>query len=51
VQFDFSVHSQLANTITQLFFPSTNPTVSSLSFWAVYAAGFVTRPADALLFG
>lgn len=46
-----AVYSQLANVITQLFFPSTNPVVAQLSFWGVYAVGFLSRPAGAILFG
>lgn len=38
-----AVYSQLSPVITQLFFPSTNPVVKQLAFWAVFAMGFVSR--------
>jgi MHS family proline/betaine transporter-like MFS transporter len=33
------------------FFPSTSEAAQALSFWGVFAAGFVARPAGSVLFG
>lgn len=37
--------------LSRVFFPPGNPALQALSFWGVYAVGFVSRPAGALLFG
>jgi MFS family permease len=37
--------------MTPLFFPKADETAQQLSYWAVYAAGFVARPVGAILFG
>lgn len=49
--YDFTVYSQLSSVITKLFFPPTNPEIAQISFWAVYAVGFVARPIGAVIFG
>jgi len=50
-RFDFIVYAQLAAVLTAEFFVKGNPTVQSLSFWGVFAAGFVSRPLGSVLFG
>ncbi|KIZ07913.1 Alpha-ketoglutarate permease [Monoraphidium neglectum] len=50
-QFDFYTYTQLNATLEKVFFPTNNEAVQALSFWGVYAAGFVVRPIGALIFG
>jgi MFS family permease len=45
------VYSQLSNIITELFFPPKNPELAEISFWAVYAVGYLARPLGAVIFG
>jgi hypothetical protein len=49
--YDFTVYSQLSSIITELFFPPQNPGIAEISFWAVYAVGYVARPIGAVIFG
>ncbi|GBF92045.1 hypothetical protein Rsub_04392 [Raphidocelis subcapitata] len=49
--FDYYCFSQLAGTIEAVFFPSENAMMQALSFWGIFAIGFVVRPLGALLFG
>lgn len=49
--FDFAVYAYAAPVIAKLFFPDASPTAALLSVFAVYAAGFVARPAGAFLVG
>src|SRR5215475_5536920 len=49
--YDFGVYGYLVPTISQLFFPSGDPTVSLLSTFAVFGVGFVMRPIGSILFG
>lgn len=49
--YDFVVFSNLSSAITKAFFPPSNPTAQALSFWGVFAVGFVARPAGSILFG
>uniref|UniRef100_A0A383VPF9 Major facilitator superfamily (MFS) profile domain-containing protein n=1 Tax=Tetradesmus obliquus TaxID=3088 RepID=A0A383VPF9_TETOB len=49
--YDFFAYSQLNAYLTKVFFPAGNPAVTQLSFWGVYAVGFISRPMGALLFG
>src|SRR5215469_15649606 len=49
--YDFGVYGYLVPTISQLFFPSGDPTVSLLSTFAVFGVGFVMRPVGSVLFG
>lgn len=49
--YDFSVYSQMAGVIGELFFPKGNEAVKEMSFWAVFALGFVSRPIGAVLLG
>lgn len=45
------MYSQLSNIITELFFPPKNPELAEISFWAVYAVGYLARPLGAVIFG
>jgi MHS family proline/betaine transporter-like MFS transporter len=49
--YDFGVYGYLVSTISQLFFPSDNPTASQLATFAVFGVGFVMRPVGSVLFG
>jgi MHS family proline/betaine transporter-like MFS transporter len=48
--YDFSVYGFLALTIGPLFFPSDNPTISTLSALAVFASSYVIRPLGGWIF-
>src|SRR5207244_2299955 len=37
--------------LSELMFPSSNPTWAQIKTWAVFATGFVVRPFGALVFG
>jgi MFS transporter, MHS family, proline/betaine transporter len=49
--YDFAVYGYLAPIIAQQFFPSSSPTVSLISTFGVFAAGFLMRPIGSLLLG
>ncbi|WP_029520797.1 MFS transporter [Persephonella sp. IF05-L8] len=49
--YDFVVYGFLAVIIGELFFPSSDPMVSLLKSFGVFAVGFVMRPVGAILFG
>ncbi|GAX80654.1 hypothetical protein CEUSTIGMA_g8089.t1 [Chlamydomonas eustigma] len=49
--YDFSIFSGLSSPIMATFFPTTDPSLQNLYFWAVFAAAFVARPVGSLLFG
>ncbi len=49
--FDFAIYGYFAATIGQLFFPAAAPGLSTISAFAVFAVGFVSRPLGALIFG
>lgn len=49
--YDFSIYGLSAVALGQVFFPSGNPAVALLSTFAVFAAGFLTRPLGAFVFG
>lgn len=49
--YDFGVYGYLVSTLSQLFFPNGNPTVSLLSTFAVFGVGFVMRPVGSIVFG
>jgi len=49
--YDFSIYGYFAPMIGRHFFPAKNPTTSLIAAFAVFSAGFVTRPLGALLFG
>eukprot|EP00882_Tetradesmus_deserticola_P019299 GHRQ01020763.1.p1 GENE.GHRQ01020763.1~~GHRQ01020763.1.p1 ORF type:complete len:117 (+),score=27.45 GHRQ01020763.1:278-628(+) len=47
--YDFTIYSQLSSTITEVFFPPSNDAAQQLSYWAVFALGFVARPLGSIL--
>jgi MFS transporter, MHS family, proline/betaine transporter len=49
--FDFGVFAYLATTLGQVFFPSSDPTASTLSALATFTAAFVVRPIGGAFFG
>eukprot|EP00879_Flechtneria_rotunda_P003299 GHRR01003524.1.p1 GENE.GHRR01003524.1~~GHRR01003524.1.p1 ORF type:complete len:498 (+),score=121.17 GHRR01003524.1:1133-2626(+) len=49
--YDFTIYTQLSKTLSKVFFPSTDPALQALSFWGVYAVGYISRPVGAVLFG
>jgi MHS family proline/betaine transporter-like MFS transporter len=49
--YDFTIYSQLSNTLKTLFFPQTNPTAATLAYWTIYAVGYLARPLGAIVFG
>lgn len=49
--YDFGVYGYLVPTISALFFPGGDPTVSLLQTFAVFGVGFVMRPVGSILFG
>ena len=49
--YDFVVYGFLAVIIGELFFPSSDPMVSLLKSFGVFAVGFIMRPVGAILFG
>jgi MFS family permease len=49
--FDFLSYAYFASTISRVFFPSENATVSLLVTWGVFAAGFIVRPVGGVLLG
>ncbi|MCK7612548.1 MFS transporter [Roseibium sediminicola] len=49
--YDFAVYGYLAPIIAHQFFPSSSPTVSLISTFGVFAAGFLMRPIGSLLLG
>ncbi|WIB68237.1 MFS transporter [Curtobacterium sp. MCBD17_035] len=49
--FDFGVFAYLATTIGQVFFPSADPTASTISAFATFTAAFLVRPLGGVVFG
>jgi MFS transporter, MHS family, proline/betaine transporter len=49
--YDFGVYGYLVPTISALFFPAGDPTVSLLLTFAVFGVGFVMRPVGSIVFG
>jgi MFS transporter, MHS family, proline/betaine transporter len=49
--YDFALYGYLAPITAGLFFPSSDPLVSLLNTYAVFALGFLTRPLGGLIFG
>src|SRR5580698_4324520 len=49
--YDFGVYGYLVPTISVLFFPSGDPTISLLLTFAVFGVGFVMRPIGSIVFG
>ena len=49
--YDFGVFGYLATTMSQLFFPGDDKTISLLKAFAVFGVGFGMRPVGSILFG
>jgi MFS family permease len=49
--YDFGVYGYFATTMSQLFFPGDDKTISLLKAFAVFGVGFVMRPVGSILFG
>jgi len=49
--YDFGVYGYFATTISSLFFPGEDKTISLLKTFAVFGVGFVMRPVGSILFG
>jgi MHS family proline/betaine transporter-like MFS transporter len=49
--YDFAVYGYFAAAIGAQFFPAADPTASLIAAFGVFAAGFLTRPLGAVLFG
>src|SRR6266550_1457840 len=49
--YDFGVFGYLATTMSQLFFPGDDKTISLLKAFAVFGVGFVMRPVGSVVFG
>ncbi len=49
--YEFTIYGFLAATIAPLFFPTESRTAGLLAAFGVFAAGFLTRPLGALIFG
>ncbi len=49
--YDFIVFGTFAAYISRAFFPASDPLVSLLSTFAVFAVGYLSRPLGGLLFG
>src|SRR5690349_15416276 len=49
--YDFGVYGYLATTMSQLFFPGEDKTISLLKAFAVFGVGFVMRPIGSVVFG
>ena len=49
--YDFSLYGFLSPVFAILFFPKSDSIASLLGVWAIFAAGFMSRPLGGLLFG
>lgn len=49
--YDFSLYSFLSPVFAVLFFPKAHPMAGLLGVFAIFAAGFISRPLGGLLFG
>jgi MFS transporter, MHS family, proline/betaine transporter len=49
--YDYALYGQMAVLIGALFFPSTDPFLSSLASFGVFAVGFLARPFGGIVFG
>ncbi len=49
--YDFAVYGYFATVIGRQFFPADDPSVSVISAFGAFAAGFLVRPLGGLLFG
>ncbi len=49
--YDFALFGYFAPVLSGLFFPSSDPSLSLIATFSVFAVGFLARPLGALLFG
>ncbi|MDK2743441.1 MAG: MFS transporter [Nitrospira sp. BO4] len=49
--YDFALFGYFAPVLSLLFFPSSDPSLSLIATFSVFAVGFLARPLGALLFG
>lgn len=49
--YDFALYGYMASIISELFFPSNNPTTSLIATYGAFAGGFLMRPVGAVFFG
>lgn len=49
--YDFALYGYFAHQIAPLFFPHTEPMLSKIATFAVFAIGFLMRPIGAIVFG
>ncbi|WIA20644.1 hypothetical protein OEZ85_005023 [Tetradesmus obliquus] len=49
--YNYTVYTQLSTTLAGVFFPASDWITAHLSFYGVYAAGFLARPLGAVCFG
>lgn len=49
--YDFVIYAAMAPYFSKLFFPQDSPLAASLSILAIFAIGFIARPAGAMLAG
>ena len=49
--YDFSIYGYFAVTIAELFFPTSDMSISLLVTFAAFASGYITRPFGAIIFG
>lgn len=49
--FDFTLYSFCAPLIAKLYFPTSDPTISILMVWGVFAVSFAIRPIGAVFWG
>lgn len=49
--YDFIIFVFFAKTLSDLFFPSTDPTIGLMKTFALFAVGYLMRPLGGILFG
>lgn len=49
--YDFALFGYFAPVLSRLFFPASDPSLSLIATFGVFAVGFLARPLGALLFG
>lgn len=49
--YDYALYGHMALVINKLFFPNVDPFIGLLATYGTFAAGFVSRPIGAILFG
>src|ERR1051326_8960286 len=49
--YDFGVYGSFDTSISQMFFPGEDKTISLLKAFAVFGVGFVMRPVGSIVFG